>query len=300
MAWAHVHTELRAAAPARPLSSDEFSGSSLSLATDPGGGSWLTRGPGPGRSPTEGYRDYAGSSWNVSPVQDPADDPFSVSRSVLTITARRNPGVPGTGEAAWLSGYLVSDASRGLAWRSGYIEWRVALPDPVRGMFPALWLHNADASPTATKAQAEIDALEIFGDRSGQPWITALHGGAAVAPTGYRTGTYHDDTAHWHRYGLLWIPTKIAWYKDGSLRSEVTGAAAHWFSSVAMDVRMDLVMDPNWFGGANRSTATDPAPGVVPRLLVDYVRVWSGLPAHLPKGPTDPLHAGGPDQVPLA
>src|SRR4051812_27054945 len=104
---------------------DEFAGAALSLTTDaaPAAGTWRTRGYESGGTLATGYRDFAGTSWNTSPVQHPGLSPFGVAGSVLTLTARRTPpGVTDVGDAVWMGGYLVTNhasVAPVLRWRFG-------------------------------------------------------------------------------------------------------------------------------------------------------------------------------------
>lgn len=275
--------------PTKIVWSDEFDGTTLSYATDEGGGTWRTRGYEAGASVNEGYKDYAGSSWNISPVQHPDHSPFDVNDSILTITVSRNPGLPDVDGAEWLGGYLVSNHLNNLTWRYGYFEWRMSLPDPIRGMFPALWMFNNIPGRSDGKEGAEIDVMEIFGYKSGQPWQSGIR----MQPTpdeDYKVGSYNDDTAGWHRYGVEWLKDKIIWYKDGTPIGEVTGPRAEWFANADLGLRIDYVMDPNWLpdGDPNKSTASDPAPAMSSRMLIDYVRVYNRKPSDLPTGTDDP------------
>jgi hypothetical protein len=274
---------------------DEFDGNALSLTTDaaPAAGAWRTRGYESGGTLATGYRDFAGTSWNTSPVQHPGLSPFGVAGSVLTLTARRTPaGVTDVGDAVWMGGYLVTNhasTSPVLRWRFGYFEVRARLPNPARGMFPALWLFNGAAPRADGKEGAELDLLEVFGSRTGRPWSAGWHTNPAPGVSG-NAGTFDEDTAAWHRYGLAWTPTAVRWYRDGVQRAELTGPAAEWFATADLGWRLDYVMDPAWEapGSPLRSTPDDPPPGTEPRLEVDYVRVYDAPPAPLALGSDDP------------
>jgi beta-glucanase (GH16 family) len=272
-----------------PIWREEFLGTQLSLATDTGGGTWRTKGYEAGGSVREGYRDFAGSSWNTSPVQHPEYNPFTVADSILTITARRNPGLTDVGGAQWLGGYLVSNHLRGLAWRFGYFEWRASFPDQARGMFPALWLFNNVPDRKDGKEGAEIDAFEIFGDETGSPWAGGYH----MKPDpgiGRNAGYWDDETRGWHRYGVEWTPDSIAFYRDGLLKKEITGSDARWFRTANLGLRMNYAVDPSWepAGSRLRSTPADPPSDTELRMLVDYVRVYAAKPVGLPTGTDDP------------
>jgi beta-glucanase (GH16 family) len=276
-------------ADANLLWSDEFTGTSLSLATDSGGGTWRTKGYEAGGSLSTGYTDFAGSSWNVSPGQHPTAFPVTVSGSVLTVTAKRNPGLSGVTND-WIGAYLVTNHLTGLHWRYGYFEWRARFPVAARGMFPALWLFNNISGRSDGKEGAELDMLEIFGAPSGLPWSSGWHNNPTPGTSG-NAGNFSTDTAGWHRYGIEWTATAVRWYKDGAQVAELTGTNATWFATADLGIRINYAMDPNWLssGDPNKSTSTDPASGVEPRLEVDYVRVFDHKPGSLPTGSADPL-----------
>lgn len=269
--------------------SDEFTGSSLSLATDAGGGTWRTKGYEAGGSLSTGYTDFAGSSWNVSPIQHPSAFPVTVAGSVLTITAKRNPGLSGVTND-WIGAYLVTNHLTDLHWRYGYFEWRAQFPNTGRGMFPALWLFNNIAGRSDGKEGAEIDMLEVFGEPDGQPWDSGWHNNPTPGVSG-NAGSFSTDITGWHRYGIEWTPTRIGYYKDGAQVAELTGTNATWFATADLGIRINYAIDPNWLtaGDPNKSTTSDPVSGTELRMMVDYVRVFDKKPTSLPTGSNDPM-----------
>lgn len=277
--------------------SDEFDGLSLTTDGAPTAGTWRTRGYESGGTLATGYVDFAGLSWNTSPVQHPSQNPFSVSASVLTIKAQRTPGgVTDVGGAQWMGGYLVTNhasTSPVLRWRYGYFECRARFPNPARGMFPAIWLFNNVAGRSDGKEGAEIDMMEIFGESDGKPWAGGWHNNPS-GPSG-NAGTFDEETTAWHRYAVEWTPTVIRWYRDGIQKAELTGPTAEWFATADLGFRLDYVMDPSWEapGSPLRSTAGDPVAGTEPRMEVDYVRVYTAKPSPLPTGSDDPTLGGG-------
>lgn len=281
-----------------PIWHDEFE--DLSFATDAGGGTWRTKGYEAGGSLSTGFKDFVGSNWNISPLQHPTRNPFSVAGSVLTITAKRvTPDVKATSLAVdpnveWMSGYLVTNHLAGLHWRFGYFEYRVRIPNPARGMFPAVWMFNniPDAERGGDgKVGAEIDLLEVFGNAAGQPWDTSWHNKPVPGSSG-NFGHFTDTTSGWHRYGLLWDADKLVLYIDGVVRGSLVGTAAEWFRTADLGLRLNYAIDPIWIapGDPLRTTPSDPAPGYEYRMEVDYVRVFATLPAELnPGSSADPL-----------
>lgn len=283
-----------------PVFEDHFAGGSVSLATDVGGGEWRSRGyetsTGEIASVDEGYSDNSGSAWNLSPTEHPANNPFDVASSVLTITARRNPGgltdsddEPITN--SWVTGYLVSNHLLGRMWTGGYFEWRMRCSNPARGMFPALWLYNNRPGRSDGKEGAEFDLFEVFGDSDGEPWAAGYHRRPDPG-TSHNVDFYSSDIEAWHRYGVEWRKDRVVFYRDGLVYGQVDGSHVDWFVGATLGLRMNYGMDPQWLdpGDPDRSTAEDPGEGVEPRMEIDYVRVFERRPVVLPCGSGDPWH----------
>lgn len=264
---------------------DEFN-SPLELSTDETPRRWRTRGCDDGGLLSQGYRDHAGSSWNISPIEHPNNSPFRVDDGVLTITAERNPGLSGVSEP-WVGGILVSDPNAGHSFTYGYFEIRMRLPNPGPGMFPALWLFaNSPGDSTSSKRAAEIDIFEVFGDPEGAPWASTLRRMPSPGDD-QLVGRHDEETRDWHRYGLEWTPDVIRFYRDGHLRHEVTGDSARWFRDMPMGIRLNYAMDPAW-DGPMKSTTMDPPPGTELHMEVDYVRHYDKKPKALAIGSADP------------
>jgi hypothetical protein len=275
---------------AKPTWSDEFSGNALSYATDNGGGTWRTKGYEAGGSLNNGYVDFAGSSWNAPRAQIEQHGLVSVENSVLSLRAKRNPGIPGVG-ARWIGVYLVSNHLNNLTWRYGYFEWRMRNSTPARGMFSTLWLFNNVPNRGDGHEGAEIDMIEVFGNRTGSPWYSGIHfnPGRLNGLEGRNVATTYTDTVNWHRYAIDWTPNAITYLRDGVVIGTVTGDQAAWFQKANLGIRINYAMDPNWLGGSgDYTTDNDPAPGTVPTMQVDYVRYYSQKPANLPGGTNDP------------
>ncbi|HSX28359.1 MAG TPA: glycoside hydrolase family 16 protein [Candidatus Saccharimonadales bacterium] len=275
------------------LWSDEFTESSMSYATDTGGGTWRTKPHEAGGTLTNGYTDFAGSSWNVSAADATTYGVVTIASSVMTIKAKRNPGLPGVSNT-WIGAQLSTNhLIPNLTWRYGYFEWRMKLPNPSRGMFPALWLFNNDITRSSATAGAEIDVIEIFGKSSGSPWNAGVHyNNGGLQGSGIKNEpvvTASDDITGWHRYGVDWQSDHITFYKDGAVVGNVSPEGVVWFQTANLGIRMDYVMDPTFVGASDQSTVSDPAPGVTPQMDVDYVRVYSAYPTGMATGSADPL-----------
>jgi beta-glucanase (GH16 family) len=269
----------------------------LDLTTGTTPGTWRTRGADDGGSPDVGWSEYVARNWYVSPAQHPEHNPFTISGSVLTITAKRNPGISGVTNE-WISGYLSTEPATS-SFTYGYFEVRARMAVPGRGMFPAIWMVNNRIGSDAEdpdKASAEIDLMEVFGDPTGRPWHATIHQ-KPVPGTATDLGPFPTDTTGWHRYGLLWTADEISLHRDGVRLATASADAATWFRDVDLSIRLDLAMDPV-FTGAINSTSTDPAPGVELTLDVDYVRVYDELPADLATGTDDPEPLFPPERQP--
>ena len=225
-----------------------------------------------------GYKDFAGTSWNINPNNPTFApyNPFSVSNGILTITCTRTPtalvsaiqaemtaqGIPGS-VPAWCGGMIVQNPAV-RKFKYGYFEFRARWPNPGKGMFPALWFYSTDggADPLG-KSWSEIDLFETFGISN--TWSTSLHGG-----TGYTIDTKVQDTTDWHTYALDWQPTYLKVYRDDVLVYTVTGADAEWFNTT-MGIRMNYAMDASWFG-ANATSDSNTPDNLT--MEIDYVRVY--------------------------
>ena len=274
------------APPANLLWSDEFD--TLDLSTSTHAGAWRPNDF--WQDVNRGYRDFAGSSWNLNPNEHPGYSPFSVNNGVLSIKARRTPAELRSSIASsmaaqgqwgevpeWSGGMLISNRDA-RTMHYGYLEIRASLPTTGKGMFPALWLFAADQGDNPLgKGSAEIDVLEVFGHAGGNLWDSNLHfrnnSGSEVRTN--RHTTMNTDTVGWHTYGLDWQPNYLRFYQDGVLVWEVTGADAAWFNT-RMTVRLNYAMDASWFSGFDtRSDWTTPAEL---RMEIDYVRAFAARP----------------------
>ena len=267
--------------------SDEFT--TLDLTTSTHVGMW--RANDFWQNINRGYRDFAGSSWNLNPNETPGHNPFSITGGALKITATPTPAALNSTIAAsmaaqgisgsvpsWSGGMLITNQDL-VQFRYGYFEIRVKFPEHGPGMFPAIWFYGTgNGGNPASKARAEIDMFEIFGDPNGQQWHTGVHftnsDGNPVRPSvGIASGSI--DTTQWHTYALDWQPTYMRFYIDGQLKGQITGADAAWFDT-KMSLRINYATDASWFPASNRTTA-----GSTPLLsmLIDYIRVYDQKPA---------------------
>lgn len=290
-----------------PTWSDEFTGSALSWVTTSGSsqGNWVSTGNEGGDAQGNlqtGHTDYVGSSYDSPKSISDQYGIVTVANSVMTISCLRNPGGNGISNT-WLGVYLVSNRWANLSWKYGYFEFRMRCPNPVRGMFPALWFYNNTTYTPASHSGAEIDLLEVFGNPTGQPQSVGVHyaGSGANGQSGASLANEDSDITQWHRYALDWQSDHIACYKDGVLQnkdpngnviSPITGAGAAWFAAgPPLGIRIDYVMDPTFVGSNQQSVNSgtlDPPSGTRPQMQLDYVRYYPTMPTGLPTGSADP------------
>jgi phage gp46-like protein len=240
----------------------------------------------------QGYQDFAGTNWDISP-NDPAwaaYPPYSQSGSVLTLYSFRMPSdmvahtraqMDAQGNSnpvpAWCGCQLSTNSVVRKFKQPYYVEWKARWPIDGQGMFPALWMFSSDFSlDPQNKGSAEIDMLEINGH--GGWFNTNLHqrntDHSGYDSAGY--GPFTGDTQGWHTYGVDRTSTYIRFYRDNVLLYEATGTDASWFNDVNMDILINFAMDAYWFYsyGLNSDTTT-PSPMT---MEVDYVRVYSSKP----------------------
>jgi serralysin len=240
-----------------------------------------------------GFKDYAGSNWNVNPTAPGMSvySPFSIVDGALRIRTFRTPSAlnetiraqmdedertVGKPVPAWCGGVLILNQEVKTV-RYGYVEIRARLPHQGRGMFPAMWLFAKTGDERAVefdvpreKQAAEIDIFESFGVPN--QWATTLHRKARdeSGPTD-ALGVRNEDTTRWHTYGLEWKPNLMRVYRDGVKLYDVAPDVAAFFD-VDMAIRLNYAMDGSWFKQQSDAFTQDLA------MDVDYVRVYRSKP----------------------
>jgi hypothetical protein len=236
-----------------------------------------------------GYRDFAGTNWNVNPNHPDfaAANPFSIVDGALRITSRRCPELatqirqqldadPSTASLptpSWCGGMLILNAPVQRV-RYGYVEFRMRMPVQGPGMFPAMWLYaTGGVGYPLEKSGAEIDMFEQFG--ASNRWSSTLHqkNSDQVGPS-IELGTRTEDTSDWHTYGVDWQPDYLRLYRDGALLYSLTGPTAQWYNT-DMSIRLNYAMDAPWFPDELKSNASTPTLS----MDVDYVKVYRTKPA---------------------
>ncbi|PDT43492.1 1,3-1,4-beta-glycanase [Sinorhizobium americanum] len=181
--------------------------------------------------------------------------PFTTEDGILRIEARRDD------EGKWTSGLLASvdPKGKGFAQQYGYFEMRARLPTGA-GVWPAFWLIGKDRS----KATAEIDVLEFYGDKP--------DGYSSVVHVWHRDGRHDSqfkridafaagDPGEFHTYGVKVDAEFIRMYFDRRLV---------WKASTRPEHRQPMFILLNL--ALVESTADDaPDPS---HMYVDYVRAY--------------------------
>ncbi|MFT4049435.1 MAG: family 16 glycosylhydrolase [Solirubrobacterales bacterium] len=218
---------------------DEFDGTALDNAKwDGQRDDWMT-----GGNPFNDRED----AWYL-----PANN--TVGGGVLTQTVRHE-----TQGSYNLTTGMVNSNHR-FAFKYGYVEARVNVPS-CDGCWPVFW-----TLPDGGVWPPEMDIFEYIDTTSSQrsPFFAShwSENGIYQSNLSYypkTCGTATDYTGSYHRYGLLWTPTKIQPYLDGVPGPTFTGAAVPQAS-------MYLVLMLSLADGAN--------PAGSPAMKTDYVRVW--------------------------
>ena len=186
-------------------------------------------------------------------------NPFSIVDGKLRIEA----AIPAATAAhrlprPYTSGVLTTYNS--FVHRYGYFEIRAKVPAG-KGYWPAFWLIPKKSS---TPHPPEIDVVEVLGDRLHTLFVTAHW------QNGHQRqfSVYVPDlSADFHRYGVLWTATNIAWYFDGERVAFMPTPAEH---NQPMYLLLDLAVGGKWPGSPTQATKF---PGY---FLVDYIRVYEG------------------------
>nr|WP_244467910.1 glycoside hydrolase family 16 protein [Nitratireductor soli] len=186
--------------------------------------------------------------------------PFRVEDGVLRIEARRDK------EGEWQSGLLASVDPKGdgFAQQYGYFEMRARLPEGP-GVWPAFWLIGKDRS----KATAEIDVLEYYGDKPGgyssvvHVWHRdGRHTSQYNRNEVFGTGSEAAKPGEFHTYG---VRVDRDWIRIYFNRAFV------WKTETQPEHRQPLYILLNLalVDGATKEEAPDPS-----HMFVDYVRAY--------------------------
>ncbi|MBB6486255.1 glycoside hydrolase family 16 protein [Rhizobium lusitanum] len=182
--------------------------------------------------------------------------PFAVQDGMLRITAARD------SKGLWRSGLIASvdHDGNGFAQQYGYFEMRARLPDGP-GVWPAFWLIGKDRS----KATAEIDVIEYYGDKPGaySSTVHVWHKDGRHDSAYSRINAFANATpSDLHTYGVKIDSDFMRMYFDGNLV---------WKTKTLPEHRqpMYLLVDLGIVDGITKMAAADPS-----FMFVDYVRAY--------------------------
>jgi hypothetical protein len=217
---------------------------------------------------------------------DPAQ--IAVSNGTAKLTAAPlSPPLASTGcyqdQCTYKSGLLSTcrpNAGDGSAYlytfTYGYVESRMKFP-ATQGFFTAFWMLPAD--PTYSY-RSEIDIVEILGDDPNTIFMTYHYNNRsqshAVNQGKGNNGScaVKDYSTDFHRFGLDWAPTHVAWYIDGVKCSEFSGTTAQ-VENGPMQIIIDLMVDHAWQQSWNVMLKDTT---LVRQLELDYLRVYQQVP----------------------
>lgn len=207
-------------------------------------------------------------------------EPVTAKGGILTIEAR--PLTPGekvavAGDIASLPPAQRAPVFQDLAYSSGrisnrhsfrqtygYFEMRARF-DPGRGLWPAFWLLPSDGG-----WPPELDVMEVLGHEPNKVYSSTHSVGGA---TQHVVATMTSTPDGYHRYGMLWMPTRIEFFVDGIPTGAVpTPVDAH----KPMYILVNLAVGGMWPGYPDATTRF-PA-----HMDVDYVRAWR-FPGKVPQ-----------------
>jgi hypothetical protein len=162
------------------------------------------------------------------------------------------------------------------AFTYGYVESRMKFP-ATQGFFTAFWMVPAD--PTYAY-RSEIDIVEILGDDPNTIFMT-YHYNNRTQSHAVNQGKGNNGSCavknyatEFHRFGLDWQPTHVAWYIDGIKCAEFAGTTAQ-IENGPMQIIIDLMVDHAWQQSWNVMLQDTT---LVRQLELDYLRVYQQAP----------------------
>jgi len=140
----------------------------------------------------------------------------------------------------------------------GRVEARMKLPRG-QGIWPAFWMLPADGA-----WPPEIDIMEMLGHNPNTVYTTHHWGSWPNVPNygcSYGGPDYSQD---FHTFSVEWLPDRLNWYIDGTLRC----FASTPIPNRPMYVILNTAVGGDWPGNPNAQT-------VFPQYtMIDYVRVY--------------------------
>lgn len=195
--------------------------------------------------------------------------PFSISDSVLSITASRTPEhfLESVMNQPYLSGVLTTEKS--FSQQYGRFEVRAKVPSG-QGLWSAFWLlPSFDQWPAGIAILPEIDVMEHLGHQA-NVFHTTLHTNQTGALTSHPYDHTEDFnlTDEFHIYSVVWTPESVSWYLNGEWRAmhptpEDFTRPVHFL--------LNLAVGGNWPGAPDQNTQFPAS------YDIDYVRAYTAL-----------------------
>jgi beta-glucanase (GH16 family) len=183
------------------------------------------------------------------------------------------------GSCTYLSGLLSTArprAGNGSAYlykfTYGYVEARLKLIG-TQGFFTAFWMLPTDTTYTY---RTEIDILEHLGHDPETMFMT-YHYNDRTTSFAVNSGVGNNGacpvqnyTSDFHRFGIDWQPSHVAWYIDGIKCAQFDGNSTT-IENGPMQIILDVMVDNTWQRSWNKGLLDST---LVRDLGVDYIRVF--------------------------
>jgi beta-glucanase (GH16 family) len=170
------------------------------------------------------------------------------------------------------------------SWTYGRMEARIKVPR-TQGIWPAFWMLGANIPSVGWPTCGEIDIMEHIGREPKKVYGT-IHGPGYSGGEGIGGSyTFGPDVADDFRvFAVEWGTNIIRWYVDGINYFTVTPASLGgdtWVFNQPQFFLLNVAVGGNWPGDPDGTT-------ILPqKMLVDYVRVYTNVPA-IPTAPATP------------
>lgn len=220
--------------------------------------------------------DTGGNGWGNRELQTYTDrtNNCRIENGMLVIEARREEFTGRDGVARHFTSARLKTQGR-YSFTYGRIEARIQLAGG-QGLWPAFWLLGDNLATVGWPACGEIDIMENIGKEPATVHGT-IHGPGYSGAKGIgqphrlRSGRFADG---FHRYAVEWTPREITFLCDGEPYGTVSPTSlptgAHWVFDAPEFIILNLAVGGAWPGDPDAATSFPQ------RMLVDYVRVFSG------------------------
>jgi beta-glucanase (GH16 family) len=234
--------------------------------------------------------DLGGNGWGNHELEYYTNHPQNaqIKFGNLVITAQKERVTDGEGTRDYTSARIKTQSLFAQAY--GRFESRIKIPKG-EGMWPAFWMLGEDISTVGWPRCGEIDIMENIGKEPAAVHAS-LHGPAAPGSDPGNKKATADLTQKFsllgnanvsddfHIYAVEWEPTIVRFFIDQENYATFSKAQwpqnAPWPFDHKFFVVLNLAVGGDWPGPPDANTAFPQ------QMLVDYVRVYSGVPA----GPT--------------